>query len=56
MTTDTNKTTPVAEPASEPPHRLDSWATECSEQATDKDHFSGCTICGIAISPSAGLR
>lgn len=39
MTTDTNKTTPVAEPASEPPHRLDSWATECSEPATDKDHL-----------------
>lgn len=40
MTTDTNKPSPVAEPASEPPHRLDSWATECSEPATDKDHLT----------------
>lgn len=36
---DTNNPAPIAEPASEPPHRLDSWATECSEPATDKDHL-----------------
>lgn len=29
----------VAEPASAAPHRLDSWATECSEPATGADHL-----------------